>query len=242
MQSQPPPQSQPPTQTQPQPGAGADSTWTTAPSLPALLGDETFVGTAEPFTVLDFWRYAMPDLRTNTTRGLLAEFLVHRALGAQVRNQEWDSFDVLTPDGLRVEVKSSAYVQAWDQRSPSAIRFGRLRGRVWTPQGGGAEAPTFNADVYVFALHSAPDHDSYNPLDIGQWLFHVLPAPRVEALGQASLGLTALRRLSGDPVPYAELAPRVRAADPRPARAGTPEVTAPAPASTSPKPTSPPGR
>ncbi|MFF3979626.1 hypothetical protein [Streptomyces sp. NPDC001828] len=195
--------------------------WAVAPVLDPLRGDEAFTGAsrpADPFTVLDFWRYAMPDLRTNTTRGLLAEFLVHRALGARTRNVEWESFDVLTEDGLRVEVKASAYVQAWDQRRPSAIRFTRLRGRTWNPRDGDAAEPTYNADVYVFALHTAADHTAYDPLDVSQWSFYVLPGPEVEALAQDSLGLATLSRVAGLPVPFDGLAARVRSADPR--RAG----------------------
>ncbi|MET9604135.1 hypothetical protein ABZZ17_03605 [Streptomyces sp. NPDC006512] len=189
-----------------------------APVPEPLRGDEAFTGASgptDPFTVLDFWRYAMPDLRTNTTRGLLAEFLAHRALGARVRNGEWESFDVLTDDGLRVEVKASAYVQVWDQRGPSAIRFTRLRGRTGTARGGDGSEPTYNADVYVFALHTAPDHAAYDPLDLGQWSFYVLPGPRVEALAQTSLGLATLSRLAGPSVPFDALAARVRSADPR---------------------------
>ncbi|MFD3542223.1 hypothetical protein ACFWUQ_22415 [Streptomyces sp. NPDC058662] len=200
----------------------------TAPALEALRGDEVFTGVsgpANPVTVLDFWQYAMPDLRTNTTRGLLAEFLVHRALGAPVRNAEWESFDILTGDGLRVEVKASAYVQAWDQRGPSAIRFARLRGRTWTASGSVAVRPTFNADVYVFALHTAADHAVYDPLDVSQWSFYVVPAPHIAALAQDSVGLATLNGLVGTPVPFEALAARVRSADPR--RAGELDEAAP---------------
>lgn len=171
-------------------------------------GGEAFRG-ADAGTVLDFWRYAVPDLRTNTTRGLLAEFLVHRAVGAEERNTEWESFDVLAPSGLRIEVKTSAYLQAWGQRRLSEIRFSRLRGRVWSPEDGSAPEQTYNADVYVFALHTARTHAEYDPLDIGQWRFHVAPRALVEATGRAGLGLAAVRRICGEPVAYAALADRI---------------------------------
>ena len=48
-------------------------------AAPGLRGDEAFVGVDAQ--VLDFWRFAMSDLRMNNTRGYLAEFLVARALG-----------------------------------------------------------------------------------------------------------------------------------------------------------------
>ncbi|MEV4616909.1 hypothetical protein AB0K43_30590 [Kitasatospora sp. NPDC049258] len=184
--------------------------WHTPAAPTPLRGSEAFRGT-DAGTVLDFWRYAMPDLRANTTRGLLAEFLVHRAVGAVARNTEWESFDVLTPDGLRVEVKTSAYLQAWGQPRLSEIRFSRLRGRTWTPEQGGAAEQSYNADVYVFALHTALTHADYDPLDIGRWRFHVAARALVEATGQASLGLAAVQRLCGGAVTYQELAARVAA-------------------------------
>ncbi|MFF2546028.1 hypothetical protein ACFVUY_26125 [Kitasatospora sp. NPDC058063] len=191
--------------------AAAPARWHTPPEPTPFQGCEAFRG-ADAGTVLEFWRYAMPDLRTNTTRGLLAEFLVHRAVGAVRRNAEWESFDVLAPDGLRIEVKTSAYLQAWGQRRLSEIRFSRLRGRTWTPEDGVAAEQSYNADVYVFALHTARTHDDYDPLDIGQWDFYVAPRALVEATGQAGLGLASVRRLCGEPVAYEQLPERIRAA------------------------------
>ncbi|MGW2545305.1 hypothetical protein ACWC5I_31615 [Kitasatospora sp. NPDC001574] len=182
--------------------------WHTPAELTPLDGNEAFRGMGVG-TVLDFWRYAMPDLRTNTTRGLLAEFLVHRAVGAVAHTTAWESFDVLTPDGLKVEVKTSAYLQAWGQRRLSEIRFSRLRGRAWNPEDGGTAEQSYNADIYVFALHTALTHADYDPLDTGQWGFYVVSRPLVEATGQASLGLASVRRLCGEPVVYEELADRI---------------------------------
>ncbi|WP_316527439.1 hypothetical protein [Kitasatospora brasiliensis] len=191
----------------------APGDWHTPAELTPFQGGETFRGT-DAGTVLEFWRYAMPDLRTNTTRGLLAEFLVHRAVGAVRRNAEWESFDVLAPDGLRIEVKTSAYLQSWGQRRLSEIRFSRLRGRTWTPEDGDAAEQSYNADVYVFALHTARTHADYDPLDISQWDFHVASRALVEATGQASLGLASVRRLCGEPGGYEQLPERIRASAP----------------------------
>ncbi|MFE3073140.1 hypothetical protein [Streptomyces sp. NPDC059247] len=201
-------------------GPASDDTWLTPAEPAPLRGDEPFRG-ADAGTVLDFWRYALPDLRSNTTRGLLAEFLVHRAVGAARRNTEWESFDVLAPDGLRIEVKTSAYLQSWRQARLSDIRFSRLRGRVWTPEGGSAAEQSYNADVYVFALHIARDHSAYDPLDIGQWRFHVASRAAVEATGQAGMGLASVRRLCGGPTDYAGLADRIAACAPAAPDGGT---------------------
>lgn len=79
----------------------------------ALDGSERFQGVDA--SVLDFWRFAMSDLRMNNVRGYLAEFLVARAVGARGNRVEWDAYDVLTPDGVRVEVKVRGYLQSWAQ-------------------------------------------------------------------------------------------------------------------------------
>ena len=75
--------------------------------------------------LLEFWQWSASDLSSNATRGLLAEFIVAKALGSrQEVRAEWDSYDVLSQDGIKVEVKSAAYIQSWHQRALSRISFG----------------------------------------------------------------------------------------------------------------------
>ena len=181
------------------------------PSTGLLTGDEPITGTSG--SVRDFWAWALSDLRGNTVRPMLAEFLVAQALGAASRPRiEWDAYDVVTTDGVRVEVKSSAYLQAWAQARPSAIRFGGLNGRTWDAATGYAASATYNADVYVFALVTARDHAWYDPLDLGQWTFWVLPRRIVEATGQRSMALSRVEQLAGVPVSHDGLATAVRIA------------------------------
>lgn len=182
-----------------------ENEWIVAPKQThALTGEEEFVGCDA--RVLDFWSYAMSDLRMNNVRGYLAEFLVAKAVGATGSRIEWDAYDVLSLDGVKIEVKSAAYLQAWDQRRLSRINFTGLRGRTWTPQEGESVEATYNADVYVFALHTAEDHATYNALDLNQWRFWVLTREAIAARGLASISLKALQSLAGDPTPYEDLA------------------------------------
>ncbi|CAL9294828.1 hypothetical protein SUDANB25_02401 [Streptomyces sp. SudanB25_2051] len=185
-----------------------------------LLGDELIVGVPDA-TVVDFWRFAMPDLRVNNTRGLFAEFLVHQAVGSHKPRVEWASHDVETDDGLRIEVKAGAYLQAWDQRAPSPLRFSGLRARTWSPGSGYSEAKSYNADVYVFAVQTAREHAYYNPLDTTQWEFYVLPHQVVAALDTDSASLGTVRAAAGPPVPFAALGDCIRSADPRHGTTGT---------------------
>lgn len=182
---------------------------TPTPAVP-LTGEEQFSGMDA--TVRDFWSYAFRDLRTNTTRGLLAEFLVSRAVGAAAPQPEWSEYDVLTPDGVRVEVKSSAYLQSWGQRQLSQPRFDRLTARTWSPEVGDAEARTHNADAYVFCVQTATTHSEYDPLDISQWEFYVLSRRDIAATGYRSIGLVTLRSLTAGPTTYDALAGAIQQA------------------------------
>src|SRR5689334_1809608 len=88
---------------------------------PLLTGEEEILPGA---TVRDFWAWALGDLRLNANRGMLAQFLVARAVGdVRPRDDGWGNFDVLTPEGIKVEVKSSGYLQSWRQTRPSRIVF-----------------------------------------------------------------------------------------------------------------------
>lgn len=177
--------------------------WIHPPSSAQLHGDEPFIGLDAH--VRDFWSFAMSNLRTNNVRGYLAEFLVARAVGATDIRVEWDAFDVLTNDGVKVEVKSAGYLQTWSQRRLSRISFGSMKGRTWSPEAGESPEATLNADVYVFAIHTATRHEDYDVLDLGQWEFYVAGRTAIEATGYSSIGMPTLRTLTEGPVPYGEL-------------------------------------
>ena len=55
------------------------------------------------FDLLDLWRWSTSDLVTNTTLGVLAEYIVARALGIGTDGvrQAWRTFDLLAEDGWR---------------------------------------------------------------------------------------------------------------------------------------------
>ena len=116
-----------------------------------------------------------------------------------------------TPSGIRVEVKSSAYLQSWKQRRLSQITFTGLTGRAWSDDEAGrmAEGRTLRADVYVFAIHTCRDPDQYDPLDISSWEFRVLPAGVLRRHGYRSVTLSFLNREAPAFHSYAELAAAV---------------------------------
>lgn len=78
--------------------------------LPILSGDEPLLPGVR---VRDFWAWAMGDLRPNSTRGMLAQFLVAKAVGdTRPLDDGWGDFDVQSPEGIKIEVKSSGYLQS----------------------------------------------------------------------------------------------------------------------------------
>ena len=177
-----------------------------------LTGDEPFSGTDA--TVGDFWSWGFSDLRANTTRGGLAEFLVAHAVGAQQRVRDaWDNFDVLSPAGTRIEVKASAYLQSWVQREHSKISFSRLSGLEFDASSNEYSAErSVRADVFVFCVHTEREPMAYDPLDVSKWEFYAVPADAVRAAGTRTVGLAWVRAQAGQPVPFASLSGAIAAA------------------------------
>jgi hypothetical protein len=182
----------------------AEDLWSEPPARDALRGEQSFVGFDA--TVQEFWRFALGDLRMNNARGYLAEFIVAKALGiGNLRRIEWDAYDLLW-EGITVEVKSSAYLQAWDQRRISTIQFTGLKGTRWHPRHDlDPLGRRYNAMVYVFCVQTATDHERYEPLALDQWTFYVVDRAKLVALDQKSVGLARVKQLSGGEVPWADL-------------------------------------
>lgn len=186
------------------------------PSLADPLdGSEAFGGA--DLSVADFWRWAFSDLRENIVRGVLAEFLVARAVGDPTpARRAWDAYDVTTPDGTRIEVKSSAYLQSWRQKKLSRIVFTGLSARAFSYETNALEAePSYRADVYVFALHRCQVPDRYDALDLDAWRFYVMTVEQLWAAGAPkSVSKAFLDRLGIEPVAYEGLAEAVEPGGP----------------------------
>lgn len=167
-------------------------------------------------TVRDFWQFALGDLRMNNARGYLAEFIVGKALGIEnLRRVEWDSYDLLFGD-ITIEIKSSAYLQSWDQKKVSTLRFSGLQGTRYHPRApGDGEDPLgkrFNAMVYVFCAHTRTEHERYDQLDIAQWEFFVVSRSVLAETGLKSLGISRARGLAKGSTAWADLGSAITAA------------------------------
>ncbi len=162
------------------------------------------------FDLLSFWQWSASDLLSNATRGIVAEYLVARALDADpagVRD-EWAAYDLRTREGVKVEVKSAAYLQSWYHEKLSQISFVVSKTRAWDPSTNRmAEKAARQADVYVFALLAHQDKQTVDPLDVSHWLFFVLPTSELDrrTRSQHSITLPTLRKLCDGSVAYHDL-------------------------------------
>jgi hypothetical protein len=142
-------------------------------------GDERFYkgNLQTEFNLLGFWQWSCSDLVSNALRGMLAEYIVACDLGLDAgTRKEWDAYDLRTPDGIKIEVKSAAYLQSWKQNQLSKIYFD-----IRPTYGWDATTNTFSterkrqADIYIFSILKHTLKSTLDPLNLDQWDFYVLP-------------------------------------------------------------------
>lgn len=156
---------------------------------------EKIIGLSDA-TVSDFWAWAYSDILTTTTRGMFAEFLVGSALGVteNMPPAGWGDFDLLYED-RKIEVKASAYIQSWNQRNFSNIRFDIGERGTWDEANSTwLEELTRSADCYIFCLFAEKDRGAVNVIDATKWDFYVVSTHRInEAFkNQKTVGLRGI--------------------------------------------------
>lgn len=184
----------------------------TMPHLPTiktnpLPPDTPFqsAGQTLDFSIVDFWAWSQSDLVENRNRGILAEFLVMKALGIQRPTRlEWDEVDLVTDKGLRIEVKSAAYIQSWKQTRYSTISFDISPKSKLLPDNNYTNEKFRPADVYIFYLLHHKDQATINPMNLDQWTFYVVPTKVLEERfpDQKTLSLSSLTRLGIEKVEF----------------------------------------
>jgi len=159
---------------------------------------------------MSYWQWSASDLVSNVTRGVMAEYIVGRAfgIGSGGVREEWAAYDLITPSGIKVEVKSAAYVQSWHQNRLSKITFRTPKTLTWDSDSNRqSQKAKRQANVYVFALLAHQEKKTIDPLDVSQWEFYVLPTLILDARkrSQHSITLSTLQKLTGEPVGYNNL-------------------------------------
>ncbi len=160
----------------------------------------TFNNSAINVKLLDFWKWSQADLVSNATRGVLAEFIVASALELDMPiRAEWDPYDLKTKKGLKIEVKSAAYLQSWYQEKLSAITFAIASTRAWDSKTNEYSGELKRqADIYIFCLLRHKDKPTIDPMNLDQWTFYILETSVLnEKLeNQKSVSLAGLLKLN----------------------------------------------
>lgn len=173
-------------------------------------GKEPFIfnGDNLPINVFSFWQWSSSELLGNALRGVLAEFIVASTIDAlDSPREEWDAYDLITKGGLKIEIKSSAYLQSWGQKELSKISFGIQPTKIWEEFDKRSAEAKRQADVYVFCLLAHQDKATVNPLDLSQWEFYVLDTTVLndKVPLQKTIALSSLLKLNPVKASYDEL-------------------------------------
>ncbi len=169
-------------------------------------GEELF---SNGYSLTDFWRWAHSDILSNAERGRLAEFIVAMALGIDEDcRKEWDAYDLLFKDNIRIEIKSSAYLQSWEQTSLSKIVFDIKPTRLWDEKSHKySDSRIRRSDIYVFCLFKCTDVEKANPLDLAQWVFYIVQTSEIneKLSNQKTISLNSLKKLEHKKADFTEL-------------------------------------
>ncbi len=155
---------------------------------------------ATSHTVGSFWQWAYSDILSNRNRSIFTEYLVGCAIGVvdEGVREEWASHDLLY-NGKKIEIKSSAYLQAWPQKALSKPRFDIAKKSAFDAEKGNySTQPSLNADYFVFCLFATNSMDGANVLDINQWRFFVVSTDDINLLlgNPKSLSLQAVKMMA----------------------------------------------
>lgn len=174
-------------------------------------GNEKFLRNGMPLSIdlLSFWKWSSSDLMGNTMRGVLAEFIVASAIGpVEGLRIEWDAYDIKTDEGLKIEVKSSAYIQSWSQKTPSTIRFDIKPTEGWDAETNETSTEVKRqSDVYVFCVLAHKNKNTIDPLNLDQWDFYIMATDDLNrsVAVQKSIGMSRLKQLGAIEVDYEDI-------------------------------------
>ena len=145
----------------------------------------------------------------NALRGVLAEFIVASTIDILNKpREEWDAYDLKTKNGLKIEIKSSSYLQSWEQIELSKIIFGIQPTSNWDyATNKRSKEKIRQSDIYIFCVLSHKDKNSIDPLNLSQWDFYILETKVLneQVKTQKTITLSSLLKLNPIKIKYDEL-------------------------------------
>jgi len=169
-------------------------------------------GAPEKSTVGDFWAWAFGDLCDDDIKGIYAEWIVTKILSIpSQRRVSWANSDIITPEGVRIEIKASAFWQSWKlinedgsnktleeikekAKGISSIRFSGLKAgdSVYNSK---VTDKDYKSDIYIFCFQKEEDPFVWNALDMNQWEFYIFEINELREFGGRTVSLKKLREI-----------------------------------------------
>ena len=145
----------------------------------------------------------------NALRGVLAEFIIASTIdNLDKPREEWDAYDLKTKNGLKIEIKSSSYLQSWEQIKLSKIIFGIQPTSDWDYSiKKRSKEKMRQSDIYIFCVLTHKDKNSVDPLDLSQWDFYILETKVLneKVKTQKTITLSSLLKLNPIKIKYDNL-------------------------------------
>ena len=169
-------------------------------------GKESFKGIKDA-TLIDFWQWTYSDLQWNQNRDELSQFFVANALElTKIPKIKWQGCE-LRYRKKKIAIKTSGYIQSWQQKKPTRILFDIAPKKGITAKQ--ADSLTFRnreAELYIFALFTQKDVKKIDCLDLEQWKFYIVRTAVLddEYETKRKIGIRALNKLA-TPVHYNRL-------------------------------------
>ena len=184
-----------------------------------LSGKETLKNTNKKFSILEFWQYGFSNLNSNILRGVLAEYLVEKALNGdkeiEIRNP-WGDTDVIYK-GKKIEVKCTSYLQDWDQNNLSTIQWSGLKAKTlyWSSAVGKFkkdQTKEYKSDIYILSILNHKETETLDILDLDQWCFYVLTKEQLKEISgdRTRISLSKLVKNNVESVGFGELKSVIR--------------------------------
>lgn len=149
-------------------------------------------------------------LVTNVLRGHVVEAVIALALEPEWRwcSADYAAWDFERGDGLRLEVRQSAFRQSWvTEPHIKIVRRFDIGARKYAWEGSVRSALSGRAaQVYVFAYHDVRD-DTADHRDPKQWEFYVVPASLLPHA--KSISIAGVRRIA-EPISLLDRSERLR--------------------------------